>query len=178
MGIKLKVLSLLVCVFLVGCNHRLNNQAATEKQNTQVISELTSLGIEAKESDRGVIIYLPPEINFGESKSDINLEARSRISEISRELNKDYLAGRSIEVVGHANSNGDRETNMEISKNRAQAAAEELVFSNVLLNRITTTWYGEEQPRYPEFDAEGNRIQKNLELNRRVEFIVLNPSRN
>ena len=103
---------------------------------------------------------------------------RHKISEISRELNKGYLANRDIEVSGHTNSNGEADVNVDISKKRAQAAAEELVFSNVQLNRIKMTWHGEEMPRLPEFDSNGNRIQENLNLNRRVEFIVLNPEEN
>ena len=180
MGIKIKVASGLFYMLLFGCasNNLANHNLTVEKQNSQVVSELTSLGIEAIESEKGVIIYLPPEINFDESKSDIKLEARSKISEISRELNKGYLADRDIEVAGHTNSNGDADLNVEISRKRAQAATEELVFSNVLLSRIKTTWHGETMPRLPEFDADGNKIQENLDLNRRVEFIVLNPDKN
>ena len=174
MSIKVKVVSGFFYLLLVGCSHHLT----IEKQNNRVVSKLTSLGIEAEESEKGVIIYLPPEINFEESKSDISLDARRKISEISRELNKGYLVNRDIEVSGHTNSNGEASVNIDISKKRAQAAAEELVFSNVELNRITTTWHGEEMPRLPEFDADGNRIQENLNLNRRVEFIVLNPDEN
>jgi len=171
MSIKVKVVSGVFYLLLVGCSQHLT----IEKQNSKVVSKLTSLGIEAVESEKGVIIYLPP---FEESKSDISLDARVKITEISRELNKGYLVNRDIEVSGHTNSNGEADVNIDISKKRAQAAAEELVFSNVELNRITTTWHGEEMPRLPEFDADGNRIQENLNLNRRVEFIVLNPDKN
>ena len=175
MSKSIKVISVLIYLFLLGCsNHKIN----VEDQNSQAVAKLISLGLEAEKSERGVIIYLPPEINFEESKSDIDLKARGKIAEISSELNKRYLLNRSIEVSGHANSNGESEVNMEISKNRAQAVAEELVFSNVLLSRLIITWHGEEKPRFPEFDAQGKRIQENLDMNRRVQLIVLNPDEN
>ena len=180
MGIKINVICGLFSILLLGgCAH--NNVSApmtVVEQNDQVVAELTSLGIEAEKTERGVTIYLPPNINFEENKSDINLRARSKIAEISRELNKDYLAHRNIEVSGHTNSNGESEDNLNLSKNRAQAAAEELVFSNVLLSRITVTWHGEEQPRFPEFNEQGNPIVRNQDFNRRVEFIVLDPNAN
>ena len=178
MNIKIKVILGLFFMMLVGCsNHRLSEPMTVLEQNDLAVAELTSLGIEAEKTEKGVTIYLPPNINFEENKSDISLNARSKIAEISGELNKDYLVGRSIEVAGHANSNGDSETNQEISKRRAQAAAEELVFSKVLLSRIKVSWHGEEVPRFPEFDDEGKVIPESKELNRRVEFIVLNPGR-
>jgi len=182
MGIKIKVTSgLFLILALASCAHKSEvvvvPPMTVVEQNDQVVAELTSLGIEAEKTRKGVTIYLPPNINFEENKSDINLKARSKIAEISRELNKDYLAHRNIEVAGHTNSNGKPEDNLELSKNRAQAAAEELVFSNVLLSRIKVTWHGEGKPRFIEFDAQGKPIIRNQNFNRRVEFIVLDPGK-
>ena len=172
MSSRIKVISVLFFILLSsGCSHHLT----VVEQNDQAVAELTSLGIEAAKTKKGVTIYLPPDINFEENKSDIRLSARSKIAEISRELNKSYLAGRAIEVSGHTNSNGDPQVNLALSKNRAQAAAEELVFSKVLLSRLKITWHGETMPRFPEFDESGNPILESRKLNRRVEFIILNP---
>ena len=176
MNNKIKSAIGLLFIFLMGCsNHQVSNETIVAQQNNRAITELNSLGVDAEQFEKGVIIYLPPDINFEESKADIKLKARSKIAEISRELNKEYLADRYIEVAGHTNSNGDADVNLEISRKRAEAAAEELVFSNVSLTRLTITWHGEEKPRFPEFNADGSVIVENLELNRRVEFIILNP---
>lgn len=145
------------------------------QQNSQAMDALTALGFEAEESEQGVVVYLPPNIYFDSNASDINLDARNKIAEIAREVNKDYLLAREIEVSGHTDTAGSAELNMTTSKSRAEAATGELVFSKVALTRIKMTWFGEERPRVPEYDADGQAIPGNRALNRRVEFTILNP---
>ena len=145
------------------------------EQNSQAIAAFSDKGFEAVESDKGVIIYLPPNIYFSSNTAEINLDARAKIAEISTEINKDYLVDREIEVSGHTDSVGSPEANMATSKSRAEAATAELVFSNVAVTRIQTTWFGEDQPRVAELDSDGQLIAGNRALNRRVEFTILNP---
>ena len=40
---------------------------------------------------------------------------------------------------------------------------------------LITTWYGESKPRFAEFNEDGTVNQENRSLNRRVEFVILNP---
>lgn len=143
--------------------------------NEKAVSAFEDQGFEAEITDKGVVVYLPPTIYFEDSKSDINLEARLKIGEIAQEVNKDYLRDREIEVSGHTDSVGDEAINLALSKKRAEAAASELVFSKVALTRMITRWYGESSPRLPEINADGTVNKQNRSLNRRVEFVVLNP---
>ena len=145
------------------------------QQNSQAIGALTSLGFEAEESDKGVVVYLPPNIHFERGGAGISLEARSKLAEISAEVNKDYLLARKIEVSDHSDTVGGAEINLNISKQRAETAAEELVFSKVAQTRLIVTWFGEERPRFPDYTAAGVPIPNNQALNRRVEFTILNP---
>ena len=149
---------------------------SVSQQNSQAISALEDLGFEAEESTKGVIVYLPPTIYFEGSKSDIDLSARSKIAEIAKEINKDYLVERKIEVSGHTDSVGDAKINLALSKKRAEAAASELIFSNVSLTRLVTKWFGETRPRRNEFYPDGSLNKENRALNRRVEFVILNPN--
>lgn len=143
--------------------------------NQVAIDRLTKQGLEAEHIDRGIIVYLPPSIYFSGGKSDISLEAREKIGIIANEVNKEYLSTRQIEVLGHTNTVGGKETNMALSKKRAQAAAEELVFSKVDKSRITAMWFGENKPRFKEQTALGDIDQLARSKNRRVEFVILNP---
>lgn len=145
------------------------------EQNTQAVEVLSSMGFDTEESEKGVVVYLPPNIYFTKDKADINLDARAKIAEISSEVNKDYLLEREIEVSGHTDTLGDASFNMGVSKLRAEAAAAELVFSKVALTRIKTTWHGETKPRVSEYSSDGKLIPEKRALNRRVEFTILNP---
>lgn len=145
------------------------------EQNSLAMENLGNLGFEAEETDKGVLVFLPPNIYFQGSKSSINLDAREKISQIASELNQDYLVERSVEVSGHTDSVGPEQVNLALSKLRAEAAAEELLFSKVNKARITTTWFGETKPRENERNTDGTLSKTNQSLNRRVEFTILNP---
>ena len=142
--------------------------------NARAIASFTDMGLEAEKTDRGVNVYLPPEIYFDGATSKIDIEARSKIAQIAGEVNKDYLKDRLIEVSGHTDSTGPAEVNMRLSKDRAITASGELVFSKVAKTRINTVWKGETQLRYPELREDGSLDRESKARNRRVEFTILN----
>lgn len=143
--------------------------------NEYVIERLRAEGLEAEHIDRGIIVYLPPNAYFSGGKSDISEAASEKIAIIAKELNKQYLLSRQIEVSGHTNSLGARETNMSLSKNRAEAAVTELISSSIDESRVTAMWFGETKPRYSETKPSGKIDQQARAKNRRVEFVILNP---
>ena len=145
------------------------------ESNSKAIKAFSDAGLDAVQSEKGVTVYLPPEVYFNGNDSKISLLARSKITQIANEINKPYLFNRMIEVAGHSDSVGNEQANKRLSLTRANAAAGELVFSTVDPNRLQTSSYGESQPRYPELNKDGSVNEQNRERNRRVEFIVLNP---
>lgn len=147
---------------------------SVSEQNSLAIENLGKQGFETQENDKGVIVFLPPDIYFQGSKASIDLEAREKIAQIAFEVNQDYLLERSIEVSGHTDALGPEDNNMTLSKLRAEAAAEELVFSKVDRARLLVTWFGETKPRI-EAPANGFLSREDRALNRRVEFTILNP---
>lgn len=143
--------------------------------NERAVASFTEVGLEAEVTDRGVNVYLPPEIYFEGSTASIGLEARAKIAQIANEVNQDYLKDRLIEISGHTDSTGGAEANLALSEKRAISATGELVFSQVERTRLKTTWKGETDPRYPELRADGSVDYKARARNRRVEFTILNP---
>jgi outer membrane protein OmpA-like peptidoglycan-associated protein len=72
-----------------------------------------------------------------------------------------------IVIEGHTDDTGTDEINMALSEKRAIAVKDFLVLKKVSAGRLTSQWYGETQPRYPN-DSEANR-----QKNRRVELAVV-----
>ena len=70
-----------------------------------------------------------------------------------------------ILIEGHTDDSGSAEYNMTLSKKRAQAVSNYFLSQGVSANRLTTKWYGESQPKYP--NDEANRAK-----NRRVELAI------
>lgn len=148
---------------------------SVSEQNSLAIKNLGNKGFPTEETESGVVVFLPPDIHFQGSKSTINLQAREKISQIASEVNKEYLEKRIIAISGHTDSIGPAQNNLALSKLRAEAAAEELVFSKVKKTRLKTLWFGETKPRKPETNADGTPNKANRTVNRRVEFTILNP---
>lgn len=70
-------------------------------------------------------------------------------------------------ITGHTDNVGDRETNVQLSQERADAVRTYLAGKGVAEERITTKGAGPDQPLV-ENDTEGNR-----QKNRRIEFAVV-----
>ena len=72
-----------------------------------------------------------------------------------------------IVIEGHTDDSGSDELNMSLSEKRAKAVAAFLVSKGVVEKRLTTKWYGESQPKYP------NDTEENRKKNRRVELGII-----
>lgn len=70
-----------------------------------------------------------------------------------------------ILIEGHTDDTGSEEYNMSLSQKRAKAVSDYLVSQGIDRSRLTTKWYGETQPKYP--NDEANRAK-----NRRVELAI------
>lgn len=150
-------------------------ELSVTQQNEKAISVFTKKGFETVLSDKGVVVYLPPTIYFKDSESSITLAARTKIAEVAQELVQPYLSKRYVEVSGHTDTLGSEAANMALSKERSLAATAELVFSKVPKTRLRSVWFGESRLRLPDFEQDGTINLQNRNLNRRVEFTILNP---
>ena len=73
-----------------------------------------------------------------------------------------------MKIVGHTDSDGDNDKNLDLSKRRANSVKNELVKTFGLeASKIETDGLGESKPIAP------NDTSANKALNRRVEFIIL-----
>ena len=78
--------------------------------------------------------------------------------------------GLRIEIDGHTDSRGSNDYNLGLSRRRAASVRAYLLehFKQFKPTQITSKGYGESKPLVP------NTSPANMQLNRRVEFVVLN----
>ncbi|HNH60648.1 MAG TPA: OmpA family protein, partial [Cyclobacteriaceae bacterium] len=74
-----------------------------------------------------------------------------------------------VEIGGHTDNSGSDEYNMELSRRRANEVRALLVKGGADPNRITAVGYGKTKPISPNDSRQGRS------LNRRTEFIILEP---
>lgn len=145
---------------------QLDEQDRIIAENRRMIEELRRSGVDAKGSERGVIVNLP-DVLFQFGKSNLTNEARGTVSDIARTLQR--AAGRHVSVEGHTDSIGSNEYNYRLSDDRAKTVARELERSGVAPRRISTRALGKSEP------IASNKTEQGRRLNRRVEVVIENP---
>lgn len=105
-------------------------------------------------------------IYFDVNKDVVKPESYGTLNDIAKILNE--VPDVKVKIVGHTDSDGADDANLDLSKRRAAAVKNELVKTfNVNGDRLFTDGMGEKQPVAP------NDTPSNKALNRRVEFIKM-----
>jgi OOP family OmpA-OmpF porin len=103
-------------------------------------------------------------INFGTGSAAIAAASKpvlDRLAAVARRCD-----GYSIEVAGHTDDVGGRETNMSLSRDRAQAVVNYLAEQGVVSRRMQAIGYGPDKPIAANTSVQGQA------RNRRIEFTV------
>lgn len=154
------------------------NQQQIERQrqeiarNRQLLEELKRRNLEARETERGVVVNLP-DVLFEFGRSDLTGDAQGRVQGIADVLNN-QAQGRRVSIEGHTDAIGGEEANQLLSERRAASVAGALTTSGVDQARVTTTGYGERYPVAPNTNPDGSDNSAGRAKNRRVEVVIEN----
>lgn len=140
--------------------------AKMDKQAQKIEEEIPGAVVERV--DDGIVITFDENSGVFFDTNKYNINEASRVT-------LDKLAGILVEyrdtnvlVVGHTDSVGSNEYNMELSKNRAYAVTNYFIQQkNLNSSRFNTNWFGEEQPMHDNNTAEGRA------KNRRVNIVIV-----
>ncbi len=102
-------------------------------------------------------------ILFDSGKSTIKPESMGTLNEIAKMM-KDHPELK-LSVEGHTDSDGEDGTNLQLSKDRAEAVKKALVDLGIEASRLTTNGFGESKP------LNENKSAEDKANNRRVEFV-------
>jgi outer membrane protein OmpA-like peptidoglycan-associated protein len=141
-------------------------------RNRQLLEELKKQNLEARETERGVIVNLP-DVLFDFGRADLTGDARVKVQNMSQVLNN-QAQGRRISVEGHTDSIGSDAFNQQLSERRAENVAMALENSGVNPNRVTTKGYGKRYPVAPNTNPDGSDNPEGRAKNRRVEVVIEN----
>lgn len=104
-------------------------------------------------------------ILFDSGKSTIKPESMGTLNEIAKMM-KDHPELK-LSIEGHTDSDGDDASNLQLSKDRAEAVKKTLIDLGIDGARLTTNGFGEAKP------LNNNQTPEDKANNRRVEFIRL-----
>jgi outer membrane protein OmpA-like peptidoglycan-associated protein len=146
----------------------INQQRSEIERNQALIEQLKKRNIEARETNRGVMVNLP-NVNFQFDSADLTRDGRNRVNQIAGIIKQD-APNRRITVEGHASreSAAQEAYNQRLSERRASVVADALERDGVDGRNISSRGLGTRAP-IASNDTEAGRQQ-----NRRVEVIIEN----
>ena len=114
---------------------------------------------------KGDKIEILQQVRFATGKSDILPESFNLLQQVVDAIIKNNV--RRVKVEGHTDNRGVKAANQVLSEDRARSVMNYLVAQGIDKDRMESVGYGDSKPIAPNLTARGR------ELNRRVEFIVL-----
>ncbi|MCF6199578.1 MAG: OmpA family protein [Hyphomicrobiaceae bacterium] len=105
-------------------------------------------------------------IHFDVASAVVRARSHRLLRRLSRVMNR--CPDSRIEIAGHTDSDGSRESNHHLSHERAHSVARFLYREGISRDRISAKGYGEEQPLVPYERSDRDRAR-----NRRIEFTVI-----
>ncbi|TNE86348.1 MAG: OmpA family protein [Deltaproteobacteria bacterium] len=114
-------------------------------------------------------VVILEQVQFDVDEATIKPESERLLTEVANNLLVNPEITR-VEVQGHTDSQGKNSYNLDLSQRRVDAVLEFLKAAGVPDARIVSVGYGESCP------LADNRTQEGRALNRRVQFIILEPA--
>jgi len=137
-----------------------------DDQAQQIETEIPGAVVERV--DDGIVITFDEQsgVYFATGKSNINDSSQETLDKLVGVL-REYV-DTNVLVIGHTDSAGSDELNMNLSHKRANAVTNYFVGTKSLAaQRFTTQWYGETQPKFDNATKEGRA------KNRRVNVVIV-----
>jgi outer membrane protein OmpA-like peptidoglycan-associated protein len=138
--------------------------AALDRQARDLRASMANDRIRIQNTGEELVVTMPEGILFDFDSAAIRAGLQSDLRALARNLQQ--YPNTTVDVVGHTDSEGSAEYNMDLSSRRAAAVAGVLLEQGVAPSRIRSYGRGESEPVATNLTPEGRQ------QNRRVEVII------
>jgi outer membrane protein OmpA-like peptidoglycan-associated protein len=138
--------------------------AYMDRQQRELEAELSGSGVGVARQGDNLVLRMPSDVTFPSNQAAIDPRFYATLDDVAGVMNRYDQSV--IDIVGHADSDGTDEYNLNLSRQRASSVAQYLVNRNVLADRLFVDGRGESMPIASNATAEGKA------LNRRVEIVI------
>ncbi len=135
-----------------------------DRQQREMEAELSGSGVGVARQGDNLILRMPSDVTFASNQSSINPRFYATLDDVAGVLSRYDQS--IVDIVGHADSDGADDYNLNLSRQRASSVAQYLVSRNILADRLYVDGRGESAPIASNATAEGKA------LNRRVEILI------
>ncbi|WP_298743312.1 OmpA family protein [uncultured Brevundimonas sp.] len=138
--------------------------AYMDRQQRELEAQLSGSGVGVARQGDNLVLRMPSDVTFASNQASINPAFYATLDDVAAVLNRYDQS--TVDIIGHADSDGAEDYNLNLSRQRASSVAQHLVSRNVLADRLYVDGRGESQPVASNATAEGKA------LNRRVEILI------
>lgn len=124
--------------------------------------QLNQPGVTVREQGGYVIIHIPSQLTFATDQATLSPQIIPTLDDTARILQQYGKTG--INVVGHTDSTGSAEYNLDLSQRRAESVTEHLLQQGISPERLSTQGVGALQPVASNDTAEGRAENRRVEL--------------
>jgi outer membrane protein OmpA-like peptidoglycan-associated protein len=144
--------------------------------NRALIDDFKKAGVDAREVQDGIVIYLPSVFQFGFDEAAVAPAARRKLHAVAKLLLNDSMLTRRVVIEGHSDAIGTSTYNQSLSARRADAVSHELQTAGLAKSRITQRAFGASKPLEPNRKPDGTDNPTGRAKNRRVTLLIENPT--
>ena len=138
--------------------------AYMDRQQRELEAQLSGTGVGVARQGDNLVLRMPSDVTFASNQSSINPGFYATLDDVAAVLNRYDQS--IVDIIGHADSDGAEDYNLNLSRQRASSVAQYLVSRNVLADRLYVDGRGESEPVATNATAEGKA------QNRRVEILI------
>lgn len=138
--------------------------AYMDRQQRELEAELSGTGVGVARQGDNLVLRMPADVSFATNQATIDPRFYATLDDVAAVLNRYDQS--IVDIIGHADSDGAEDYNLDLSRRRASSVAQYLVSRNVLADRLFVDGRGESAPIASNATAEGKA------MNRRVEILI------
>lgn len=136
-----------------------------DRQEAELRRAMQGTGVEVQRDGDNLTLVMPGNVTFATDSATISgsfYGALNNLAQSFREYNQN-----TIDIVGHTDSTGAYQYNMELSRRRAQSVASYLQGQGVDYSRMSVRGMGPDQPVASNADSYGRQQNRRVEINLR-----------
>jgi outer membrane protein OmpA-like peptidoglycan-associated protein len=134
-----------------------------DKQEADLRRQLEGSGVGIQRQGDAIKLIMPGNVTFKSSSSDIASNFYNPLNQVAASL-KQYDQS-AITIIGHTDSTGSRQRNMDLSQLRAQSVSNYLIAQGVAGTRVSTAGAGPDQPIASNSTEAGRQDNRRVEIN-------------
>lgn len=135
-----------------------------DRQQRELEAQLSGTGVGVARQGDNLVLRMPSDVTFASNQSSISPGFYPALDDVAAVLNRYDQS--IVDIIGHADSDGAEDYNLNLSRQRASSVAQYLVSRDVLPDRLYVDGRGESAPIATNATAEGKA------QNRRVEILI------